>query len=571
MRLNKSFGLFGILAVLVLTLSLASAGTLTPNPISLTANGSRSASTTTLLSFSINDTNSQSINITSISYSGISGAIVTLIRSPLTLNSFYSFTPTLSLPANLIPGKYTEAVVISSNNGTVNNTDVSMPINVVISDCTNGLKGNLSIDGSIDFSSTGDDDYEWKPLDAITITFDIKNDDNDKDIGSVYAKVIVLDSKGVDKTSDFNFDKEKVSLGTVKSDDTKTATFTIPSVPSDITEDDYYVYFKIYRGSDEQCTDNSETILSSEKITFSKLDERAVVLKDSDISTINLECGQRALDVSLDIYNVGSKREDNVLVLVTIPELKINQYQTLPTSLGVDKMQNLMFNLNLPVLNKTAYDMRVLIYYNYNKDDKGDIESINSYDSNSLDDLDKSFIFSLKMPNSCIVQIAKPTISASVSTQDVRVGSPMEVTVTFLNNGAAATYLMSLAGYDSWANSASIEPASATVAAGSSQTFTVKLTPTKEGVQNFTVRAITNGQIVEQPMQVTVGAKAGMLSGLRSAVADITGSEDNAVFYLIVGIFIILIVLILILIVKALSKPKRGKRRDDEDDDNEED
>ena len=571
MEAKNTFAFLGILAILVLALNFASAAISFTGTIahpSTIFQGTPSYN----FNFTLSNVN-LTANITDLVISGTTnlGNVIINSYSPIIVNGSSSalITGTVNIPTTQKSGTIT--TTINASSALFNESIILPPFDVIIDPaCTGGMKQNLSIDGSIDFSSTGDDDYDWKPLDAITITFDVKNKGDDS-ISSVYAKVIVLDKNGADKTSDFNFDKEKVSLGTIKDGDSKTATFTIPSVPADIDEDvsPYTLYFKAYKGTDEQCDDNAAAPTSEKQITFTK-EERAVVLKDSDINTINLACGQTNMDLSLDVYNVGSKREDNVLVEVTIPELKITQFQTLPSSLGVDKMQNLLFNLNLPSLNKTAYDMRVLIYYNYNKDDKGDTESISSYDDNSLDDLDKSFIFPVKMPTSCIVTAStRPTITIPANQlSEVSVGKEMKISGSITNNGASAgDFAISPSGYESWAELVSITPTT-NIAAGTTSNFTITLKPTKEGTQTFVIRAITNGQITEQQVQVTVSGSGNFLDSIKNQFGNV---GDNAV-YIMVAVLVILIILIIIVIAKVAGSGKRKKaRRSSDDDDEDED
>lgn len=566
MKSNKLFGLFGILAVLVLTLSLASALTLTTTSAPTTVNSSATSFQYTL-NVSNDNTMFSADNIT-FSASATNGAGVSV---PVMISTLASNASTLKTFIVNFSADYGTIVLSTTATGIVNGTPVTSNTNSITvsiiggsNTCSNASADkDLSIsDFTIDNSGEGDDE-EWYPLDSVTIEVEVENNNNDDSIGGVYVELLILDENNNDVTDDFDMDDSKVKIGTIKDGDSKIATFNIPSISADVEGGDYRIFAKAYKSGDEQsyCDDNSDSV---QEISVTKDDDRSVIFKQADLEkSIQATCGQTVL-VSLDVYNIGTEKEDNVLVTIANKELGLNQAQLL-SDLRKDDSDTVNFEFTLPAnLAKSSYTLDLMTYFEYNDDDDEDPMNIDSYDTSS-DDTDKDFKITLKV-SGCANTTAKPTISASIVTENPKVDEPMEVTVTFLNNGAAATYVMSLAGYESWAKDVSINPATATIAQGSSQTFTLKLTPTKEGVQNFTVRGIANNQIVEQPMQVTIESKSGAFGGLRTAITNITGTEDNTVFYLIVGIFLVLIVLILILIIKALSSSGSKKRRKDDED-----
>lgn len=428
--------------------------------------------------------------------------------------------------------------------------------------CSNGnVGGNLTI-SLIEDNSVGDA-WEWKP--AKTVKVRVKVDNAEENIGGkkrdVTVKLGLFPTSGStsDALNDVNEDDVEKEI---KIDEGDTGTFEFEfQVPADIDDGNYKLYAKAYSGESTQCTSEVAEVDGTSKtveiIEITK-DEQDVVVSDVSYTT-PVTCGSSQA-ITAKVYNIGTEDQDRIRVTLLSPELGIKMRQEF-NNLDAGDSQTIDFLVNIPAnASETTYTLRISSEFEYDSDD-------DTY--GEVSDEDQEAKFQVKLMGNCLNATASPTISASIVTTEPRVGEEMEVTVTFLNNGAASTYAMSLAGYESWAKDVSIDPSTASIASGASQTFTLKLTPTVSGVQNFTVRAIANGQIIEQPMQVTIGEKAGFLDSLRKTISEITGTEDNTVFYIIVGILVILIILIIVLIVKALSRSKRSKRKQREEDEDE--
>ena len=418
--------------------------------------------------------------------------------------------------------------------------------------CVNGTIGDLSITG-FDMTNSGEgDDDVWNPLDPIEIEVEIKNNDEDSSVTDVIVEIAILDSNGNDVTDDFNFEDESIDLGKITKDDKEIATFVITDVPSGIDEGDYKIFVKAYKEGDEekQCVDSSGDLSNTHYEAFSveKQYDSGVAIRKSDLNDIDASCGSFA-DLTFDVYNVGTSKEESVLVLIENRELGLSQ-RNIISDLSSDEKETVSFSISIPQnLTKTSYKISVSTYFDYDGD--GDVESLNSYDQNSDDDLEEDYYFMLK-PTSCTSSGTQSAISASLKSE-AKVGNELLIEATITNpSPSSKDFLITAENYDSWAQLISITPQTVSINAGASQTVLIKFKPTQTGTQTFNIKTLSGSSITTQAVQVSVSEKTGFLTGAFS------GGIGSTILYVVIALFVLLILVVLIIIIKvSLSSSKR--------------
>lgn len=542
------------------------AGTYTGKLVITATNSSNTITQNVSLSLTV--TAAPSITISQSGLSKDSNGVITITNngnSPLNnvvLSSLgdadfgVSFSP--SSFTSIQPGSSVTASISSSNAANLQLGDDNTLTIKVTSDKANATttvtiaNDNLCSDGNVgglkvsDFSITNDgqgSDTEWQPLDKIKMEATIENNGHDS-ISGIYAQIKILNSNDEDVTSDFKFDKTKISVGKINDGNDKTVTFTISELPVNVKEaDDYKIYVKVYKSSDEsnECRSSEE-----DTISVTKKYDRAAIVSSSDLNQTELSCGTNN-EISFNVWNAGSNTEDHILVKLENTELKIKQYQLI-SNLNDGEKQRVTFDVPLPAsLNKTRYNFQISTYFDY---DSGDVYDESSYNQNSQDDLDSGdFILPVTVTNCQAAQQSSSALISANLASEAKVGENMIVQLTIRNTGAATTFVVTPNSYDSWAQLVSVDPQVISVNQGDSKQVTITLKPTKAGTQTFNLDAKTAlGQSFSQQVQVTV---AGGSTGL-SALSKSFGSTG---IFLIIAIALVA-VLIIIVAVARVSRRK---------------
>jgi hypothetical protein len=255
------------------------------------------------------------------------------------------------------------------------------------------------------------------------------------------------------------------------------------------------------------------------------------------------EVGTR-IEVTLDVYNVGTDEEDDVLVTLKNAELDINEREHI-RNMDVGDKKEVTFFFTIPSdADPKEYDLRLMTYFDYDEDD---ILSETSYDENSYEDLEESYNIRFEVTDSTPVE---PTTSATL-TSDAIEGQDLVVQATITNNdNTAENFVFTAEGYESWAELVSVSPQLKYLEEGESAEVTITLRPTEAGTQTFNIQTIVDGETTEQPVSVSITEKAetGFLTGAFAGAGTTT--------YLVTAIVIVLVLIIITLIVKLSRAPR---------------
>lgn len=566
---NKNmFVVFSVLAILVFSFGFVSAK-LIFSVSELTGTVEHGNSLSIPFSATSNDPNTtRMLNLTSTSnsFTNLTSGSNVILSSAQSMSVFASvfvenqstpLTYSVSVPSGQPAGTYTGNLTIK---GTYVGTSTNvLPIRIIVTSppeksfCPAEV-GNLKIDDlNIDNLGEGSDD-EWEPLDKIEIEVDIENTHDIDDIRDVLVEIMIEDNEGNDVTNDFDVDDEEIDLGRIRDGETETAKFLIEEVPADLDEGLYKLYFKAYSERDEenQCVSKSRVFNKDKyhEIEFVREDDQAVVVREADLrESILASCGEKNVQVSFPVYNLGSDKEKRALINVYQRDLGIDKYEVV-SNLRSGKKKEVNFFIDIPrSLSEDSYNLQIFTHFDYDEDE--DELDENSYDLNSNDDLDKVFRKKIEII-SC--EEASPSISAKLMSS-AKAGESMTMKVSIRNNGDDdASFTIFARDFESWADLESIEPKSLEIRKGESSDVVVTLVPKERGFNSFgLIITSSSGKEYAQPVSVNVAGRGAEDGG--GAFANLF--KDKLLTYIIIGIGILLILIILVMIGKVSSGRKR--------------
>jgi uncharacterized membrane protein len=544
-----------LLCMIALTVMVSSAGFSIPNPQILSKSKN-------LTNITITNTGSTNLNL-NISWvpnnivQGDNSDILALYYSGSVVNLTPTSTETISIGLQSGPtdwnnfelGKLysTSLIFINAVNASENETKA---ISVINSFCEYGEVGELSIDLIEDKKLDNEDEWAWRPLDNIKIKVNNVYNGFDKD-KRVRVEYELYDDAGrkVDLDND-NYEDVKIKDGDNKD------IYLEFKVPADVEEGNYKFFIKAYiKGNeDEGCVDNwkeDSTIKYYQEVTVEK-EERAIVV---DIHKLYETFSQQAfcgdiISVDPTIYNIGIEDEDKVLVRLYNKELGIDMKRVI-NDLGEGEGQTIYFDFNVPEdAEEKTYSFELTTFFEYDED-CGDDENFACYDSNSKDDLDKTFKTPLTVKGPCIKELIKNAqISAILETseEDVKAGREVVIKATIENTGEETTdYTVGVEGNEFFSTTKSITPSTLTLEPGQSGNalITLKLNRDAEGEQIFGIKTVFDGKTVKQQVSLVIAPRF-TITG--SAIAETF--RENWFIWAIVAINIILIIAIIVVAVK---------------------
>ncbi len=408
---------------------------------------------------------------------------------------------------------------------------------------TSGLRiSNFNVDNQGQGS-----DSSWQYLDPIQIKVGVENENRTKSVNDVDVELVILDSpigqSGNDITSDFNLKDDIVTtIGTLRSRNTETATFNIDKLPTDLSPGTYYMYVMAYGNTDngDKCVSTSTRLDNKHYYEFDiesvDYDKSIVAMPSSDESTVDSYCGQKDVQVSFPVYNLGDSDEDRVLVNIYNSKLGIDKYLVL-NNLDSGDEQPVTLSFDVPTnLTKDYYDLHVTTSFDW--DSSKDASDPLSYDRETSDKTIRVNILSC--------EVKAPTINAVLESSS-EIGKNIVVQATITNNGEnSANFVVAPMDFDSWADLVSVMPPKMTIPAGASQNVLITLSPKSSGEQTFKVSVAKNGKIFSQPVSLTVAKKPGIFSNF-----NISGTTA----YLLIAIIVMLFLILLIVIVRLARRP----------------
>ncbi len=401
--------------------------------------------------------------------------------------------------------------------------------------CSSGQQGaNLTItEVSMDNEGNGDDE-SWTLLDTIEVKVDVDNNNNDISMKSVYVDIGLFDNLGNDKIRNMDFedsDEDRKSLGSIKDGDSETATFRF-KVPADFNIDNYRLTAKAYSkssgvGESKECADDA----NGQSVTVEReSDDDKMIVIDKIVFPSELVCNELGSG-SFTAYNIGDGDQEQVRVTIRNAALGLNQEVDIRNGIKEDDSQDASFTFTIPSTAKNGdYPIEFKAFY-----DDGQSGPFFSSDS------------SLKLIGCTGSSAAGVSITYTLDSDPIA-GSELTVSAVIKNEGSQTqSFSFDALGYQSWASSVDISPASATLDAGESKTITITLNAKDDasGIQSFTLQSESDGDVETQEVEVEFAEK-------QSGFSLFSGS--NGIFWVIGIINLVLIVLIIVVAVRLASR-----------------
>jgi len=388
----------------------------------------------------------------------------------------------------------------------------------------------------------GDDD-EWFPLDTIEIEVEIENSNN-HDLENVEIEWGLYDEENeqwlfeVDDEDEFDLDEDE--------DETITFSFTLDkSVDLDDFEDLLDTgNIKLYVRA-TGTVDDSSSSYNNEKTCVYDTENFEVIIEKDFVILKNLEmpnsisCNSQ-LQISGEVWNIGSKDQDDIEVKIVIPDLDIEEYIEIEELKKDFDKEEFSLTLELPEdVQAGSYTIKFFVL-----DEDGDI-----YEADNDDEL-STFSQTFTVVGDC--SAAKVKVNATLY-EGGKAGQPLTVKATLTNTGAkSATYLINIAGYNGWADSYELSQSSVTINSGNSADVLITFN-TKKGIQGdqlFTLDVLSDSQLIaSQPVSVPIEGSSGFLG--------ITGFAINEGNWYVWGIILLDIIFVIVIIIIAVRIARR--------------
>ncbi len=374
-------------------------------------------------------------------------------------------------------------------------TSANVGYNIRKTFCSNGqISTNLTIKNA-DITEYNEKIDTWKPADKITFEVEVKSNVRDSD--NIVIEMGFFNENGVNVVDDLVFtnkDKEQADIGNI-GDGSETATFEF-RVPADMEKGNYRLAVKTYsddEGEEKVCNDNAADFGSSSyfkpiKVENEKEEGRYILFDNMRTTPTQAICGDPVV-LTTDVYNIGTKKQDQVRVNLFNRELGVNQKFEIKKDLNVgDKQKGVSFTFVVPknAIDK-SYNLELSADYNFDKSqDEYDLSS----DSNTNVPLK---IFGCT-PAAIDTTGKRAEIVASVDSEVVS-GKNVVIKSTIRNLGnTTAKYALGVKGIDSWATLSESSARIIDLAPGQSKevTFTLSTKAEIKGEQTLTIEAVSD-------------------------------------------------------------------------------
>lgn len=402
-----------------------------------------------------------------------------------------------------------------------------------------GNPGDLNVNiKSVKVINGFGDKNKWLPFDEVEVQVKVDNNGND-DVDNIAVEWGLYD----ENTDNWIIDIDEADNIDLNNGDDQTVTFTFTlddNMDEDLSDlEDGSNYVLYVRATGEVNNDNNDDTCKSDSYDIEMVIEKNFVILNNFEYPETVSCGSD-LTIAGDIWNIGSKDQNDISVKVYNKELGISQDITIG---DIDSFENDNFDATFKIpedAKEKTYSFTFDVY-----DDGGDIYQ------NDYDDDKASFSVPIKVEGSCSTT---PSINVSAAVSAVlesggKAGELLTIKSTLTNTGAnTATFILNAAGYADWANSAELSTKQITLEKGKSAdiTFTFDVKKDVEGDKLFNIEVVSGNQmVVQQPVSVTI-TKAG------TSISKILG--ENWYLWLIGIVNVILVIFIIIIAIRVSKK-----------------
>src|SRR3989344_2314491 len=521
--------------------------TLTPSTLSFDASN-------TAKNFTVKNTGSETanFNIPSVLITDSSGNTATVTLSDTTFSLAVNATKivTANVDSNEVDGldvgAHSKTVAIEATDSNSTKT-INMVFSATNSFCTvsNNGKLDVTIDNLNVKTGFGPEDDQWYPGDEIEVDVQVENNGNeDIDNIEIEWQLMTKDGKVVIDDTESDFD--------LRDGDDDTITFTINLDPEDLeaSEEDYVLLVRATGEVDGGDFDGEDTCDSDSNDIQMLLDNDFVVLSNINVpETIQCDVDTQ---ITADVWNVGDDDQDDVVVILEVPLLKIYETIEIGDIDSFDK-ERLSRMIKVPA---TAKEGRYEVQFTVLDED----EDVYENDENDESVFKRAFTLS----GNCEGSPSTPgTGSGSGSEGDVDVtasleseakaGESLSIKANIKNSAdKLITYEVKATGHSGWGTLRNIEPGVIALGVGESKDVILSFDVNSgvSGDQQFTIEVRSDGDLVaSQPVSFTV-EKSSRLGGLGGITGGSIISGDNWYLWGIGALNVILVIIIIIVAIR---------------------
>ncbi|MEN9626431.1 MAG: hypothetical protein RL557_759, partial [archaeon] len=405
---------------------------------------------------------------------------------------------------------YSGNIVITNTNASADTTTI--PVSFTSSFCSAGEKGTDLEISNVEIDNSDGDEDAWSALDEISIDVEISNEGSEK-INDVFVELGLFDGEGKNIIKDMDdLDDDEVDLGNIGDGDEDTATFKF-KVPADFESGNYRLVIKAYSddvGENELCSAHASDLDNERYQTVSgereEDEEKQVIFNNIKVSPSPAQCGDR-VQITGEVSNIGDEDyEDQVKVTLYNKDLGLNIEEIVREDLDQGDSELVDFEFDIPSnTDEKSYVLEFTTYYEYDEDD--DDYGITS---------DKTFTESLRVEGNCktVEESKSVAVTAELDTQTPQAiaGKQVIVNAHIRNTGdSETTYILAVSGADAWAEVASLDPKTITLAPDQSRdvVLVLNVNDNVEGEKELTLRTSFEGSVKEQKIKMFVAPTEG--------------------------------------------------------------
>jgi len=543
---SKLFSLiaFGILAIFLVGLASATAE-FVPATIDQTLIHGKDIS----FSFQLNDTDHANNTLTWTT--STSEGTLTLSSQPTLLpaNGTLPLSATLTDILKNFTGDVTGTISVSDMGSPLGSLPFTITITApseIVSCNSIENKGNLKVK-KIDFNNNGfsgrefGSDDEWFPFEEIEVEIEIENDDYDIDDISVEWGIYSI------KDEDWLIDMDEEDEFDLKDGDRETLIVTFKldddldlDLDQFVDDEENYRFYVVATGTID---DNNSPHDGDDTCVFDY--EPASIIIESDFIVLDnikfpesAKCGE-TIEITADVWNIGSDQQDDVSVFVTNKEFGLIE-DILVGDIDEFDNQHLSFTFTVPknVTEKT-YAIEFEVY-----DEDNDIYE------NDFDDDPARFTLPLKISGNCAVE---PEVSVSATLESgAKAGEEMKIKITLGNLGSdTRTFMVDVENYGAWAE-LSESPGTITLNSGSSGETYVNLDVDKDassGEKTFNILVYEGTELIKtQPISVNIESRNFL------GITGFSINEGNGYLW---GLGLLNVILVIVIIIVAVRVARR--------------
>ncbi len=381
-------------------------------------------------------------------------------------------------------------------------------------------------------------DKEWYAFDEIEVEIRVENDNDDDKIKEITVGWGLYNTE----TEKWYIDEEENDFRLKEGErEELTIKFNLDDDIDDLADyaDNYILYVWANGILD---ADAGET-----PICASASDEEVEIQVEDDFIFLNniqyietASCG-RDVQITANVWNIGSEDQDEVYVVIKNTELGIDE-KILIGDINAYDDEKISASVSIP--EDAEEKTYTLIIYAYNEYDE-----LFQLAESDFDD-EAAFPFDIKVEGGCATE-PKATVSASLESE-AKAGSELVIKATIINTGVdTSTFEISAADFSGWATLVSTVPESIVLGVGDSEEVMITLNVNSgvSGDQSFNILVTEGGKVLSKQIVIEDIGKTGFSGFTGNFLA-----EGSWPIWTIGAINVVLIFVIILVALKVAKK-----------------